>query len=263
MSLANIDWDFDKLEELIEARGDLVIVETGVACTCQKTDHLAGLSMDAFQPTTMEDIYCNICQGDGFIFRNARTVKGLVTSIQAGPNRKLIELGYAVAGDAVFSPSLRVGPLSDFDRVTFLYPDFVGAGQVIKRNAAGLSDLGNWRLDLNPNEDRLYYQAACALWCEDENNVVYQQEADFKLEDKVIKWVGNTPADGVFYTLKYNAYLEWIVYNTPHLRIDRNRSLAQRVLIRKKHVAFSNGSFADTPAKREAEQEAVTSQVTI
>jgi len=263
MSFPNIDWDFPKLQELIDARGDEVIVETGVACTCRREDVLASMVERENQPSSIRQLYCIKCQGDGYIYRNARCIKGLITSIEAGPARKLLESGYAVQGDAIFSPSLDIDPLSDFDKITFLHDNTVGEGQVILRNAANLGENATRTTGVSRSEDRLWYQAACSYWCEDENGVVYSQDTDFILKDRLIRWIGNKPADGIFYTLKYSAYLEWIIYNTPLQRIDRDRSLGQRVLIRKKHVALSVGSPADTVEKRIEEQETLTTRVKI
>jgi len=257
------DWDFGALEELIQSRGDEVILETGVACACRRDDAIASLTTKDNQPSTLRKMNCQSCSGDGFIYRNARCVKGLLTSVQAGPNRRLLEGGYSVPGDAVFSPSMTIGPIGDFDKITLTYADFVGDGQNIMRGAAQHNENTGKPLGLLPTEDRLWYQPAAAVWCEDDNNVVYTQGSDFTLQDHTIRWVGNQPAKGTFYTLKYTAYLEWIVYNTPLLRMDNNRSLAQRVMLRKKHVAFSTGSRADTPAKRAEEQDRITTRAKI
>lgn len=257
------DWDFPKLEELIEARGDRVVHEIGVACTCRREDSVASMTTKDNQPTTVRRINCMKCQGDGFIFRNARVINGLVSSVEAGPNRKLLEGGYAVAGDAVFSPSLNAGVFTDFDRITFCQPTPISDGQIIMRGAAHHNENQTLEFGVEVNEDRLWYQGACAIWCEDDDGVIYTQGTDFILEKRIIRWVGNQPNKGVFYTLKYTAYLEWIVYNTPLARVDNGRSLAQRVLIRKKHVAFHTGSFAGTPAERVEEQDRLTTRVKI
>ncbi len=257
------DWDFQKLEELIETRGDRVILETGVACTCRREDTVASMTTNENQPSTVRRINCTRCQGDGFLYRNARCVRGLITSIQAGPNRKLLEGGYAVVGDAVFSPSLNIGRIADFDRITFTKSESIGDGQVIMRGAAHHNENQDKNIGVAEDEDRLWYQGDCALWCEDENGVLYTQNEDYVLEDKIIRWIGKQPDKRTFYTLKYTAFLEWIVYNTPLSRVDNARSLGQKVLIRKKHVAFHTGSQADTPVKRQEEQTRLTTRVKI
>lgn len=250
------------MEELIEARGDLVIHETGVACTCRSEDSYGSMTTTDNQPTTSRRMNCSMCRGEGYVFRNAQCIRGLITSIQAGPNRKLLEGGYAVAGDAVFSPSLNSPILTDFDRVTFTQCSPISDGQVILRGAALHNQNQLIEFGLAPNEDQLWYQGACALWCEDSNGVIYDQNTDFVLADKVIRWVpgGKSPDTGTFYTLKYTAYLEWIVYNTPMSRIDDGRSLAQKVILRKKHVAFFTANEANTPAKRAEEQTRLTTR---
>ena len=256
------DWSFPRLEELIESRGDEVILETGVACTCRKEDALAGILTQENTVANIGQINCQRCHGDGYIYRNARVVKGLVTSIQAAPNRRLLEGGYAQAGDAVFSPSLQEEPVGDFDKITFLKSDFVGDGQVILRNAANIGENKGKNLGVSVTEDRLWYQAECAVWCEDAKGVVYSQGTDFVLEDRMIRWIGNKPNNGAFYTIKYRAYLEWIAYNTPLARRDQGRTLGQKVPIRKKHIAFSSGNInLDTPSKRQEDQATFTTRV--
>jgi hypothetical protein len=257
------DWNFQYLEELIEARGDAVILETGVACTCRREDALASLTTEGGQPATLRRLNCPTCQGDGFIYRNARCVRGLITSLQAGPNRKLLEGGYAVPGDVVFSPSLNIGILADFDKVTLTKSSPVGDGQVIMRGRGTRAENADRSTNLTDDEDRLWYHGDCAIWCEDENQVIYDQGADFVISGRVVRWLDKRPDVGTFYTLKYTAFLEWIVYNTPMARIDNSRSLGQKVVLRKKHVAFSTGSDADTPAKRQEEQNRLTTRVKI
>lgn len=261
--MENIDWDFGNLESLIQSRGDEVIHETGVSCPCRREDSYASTILHNNNPATQRKYGCEQCGGLGWLWRDAKVIKGLVTSIESGRNRQLLESGYSVPGDAVFSPSLDVGQVHDFDRITFMYAVPVGDGQVIMRNGANLEDNGMLSLGLATNEDRLWYEADCVIWCEDENGVVYQQDSDFKVEEKKIVWIGTSPADGIFYTLKYNAFLEWIIYSTPMTRFDRARTLGQRVLIRKVHVAAQNEFEFDTAAKRQEQELSFTTRTTI
>ncbi len=257
------DWDFAQLEELIQARGDDVIHETGVACPCRKDDAYASTVLQENKPATQRKLHCPQCGGVGWLWRNAKVIKGLITSIESGRNRQLLEMGYAVPGDATFSPSLDAATLYDFDRITFLYPVPVGDGQIIMRNGARLADNGLLPLGLEANEDRLWYEAACVIWCEDENGRIYQQNTDFNVSGKTLTWTGGKPRDGVFYTVKYNAYLEWIIYASPMTRFDRARTLGQRVLLRKVHVAQQNGFDFDTAAKRQQQELEFTTKTTV
>lgn len=259
----DLDWDFELLERLIQSRGDDVIHEKGIACPCRATDAYGSTILRENKPATQRKLDCKQCGGVGWIYRDARVIKGLVTSVETGRNRNLLEMGYAVPGDCTFSPSLDVGQVSDFDRITLLYPAPINDGQVILRNAANLEDNAQLRLGLSADEDRLWYEPDCVDWCEDENGRVYKQDADFRIEGKTIKWVGQAPADGVFYTVKYNAYIEWIVYATPLTRFDRDRGLGQRVLLRKVHVASINDYEFDTAEKRQNQELSFTTKTTI
>lgn len=262
--MAALDWDFRLLESLIEQRGDEVIHELGVACPCRQQSQMGSLSYDVNQqPATVRRLDCDQCGGTGWLYRDAKIIKGLVTGVEAGRNRSLMEFGYAVPGDAVFSPSLRTVTMSDFDRITLMYPVPVNDGQVILRNVSRSGDIAMLRTGLSPDQDRLWYQADNVYWCEDENGVLYTQDVDFTVDEKVITWTANRPADGVAYVVKYDAFLEWVVYSTPLTRFDRDRSLAQRVLLRKVHVAFLNDYEFDTATKRQEKEISFTSKTKI
>lgn len=257
------DWDMPLLEELITARGEEVIIETGMACTCRNGDHYASMIERDGKPASQRILGCPKCHGLGVAYRDGRIVRGLVTSLDPGRNKQLFESGYAIPGDAVFSPSMNASRLADFDRITAVFPEPVGDGQVIMRGAASLEENATLVTDLADNEDRLWYEAAEAIWCEDSNGVLYEQGVDYVFEAKRLIWIGNRPDKGVLYTVKYTAYLEWIVYATPFSRIDTNRDLGQRVLIRKKHVAMVNEDPGSTAASRKEAEARFTTNVKI
>lgn len=259
------DWDWGLLEGLIQDRGDEVIHETGVACPrCRKEDAVASFNeRNPNEAIRIREVNCPNCHGYGFIYRNATKIKGLLTQVNAG-NRQLIEIGLALPGDCIFSPSLGVCDLQDMDRVTLCLTDVAHEGGTIQRGAAHMSNARLRPTDLAENEDRLWYAGSgCAVWCEDENNVVYNAEADFQIIDNKVRWVGKKPKDGVFYSLKYFYYPEWIVYASPLQRVDRARNLGGRVVLRKKHVAYTQATSIATPAQRQAEQIALTGRTKI
>lgn len=263
MSLIGVDFDFGRLEELIEARGDEVIHETAVACTCRNGDlHAALINIDG-KPANQRRLECPQCQGDGFIYRNAKRIRGLITGIESGRNRQLLDIGYAVPGDAQFSPSLKAPVLTDFDKITICGTVPVNEGQVIMRGAHTLEDNAQYVTDLATNEDRLWYRPGCSIWCEDENGVVYEHGANFTFENKKIVWENNGPDIKTLYTIKYTAYLEWVIYATPMMRFDNGRSIGQRALIRKKHVTFTTDSPMDSPANREEKENNFTTRTKI
>lgn len=259
------DWDFNLLNDFIHDRGDTVIWETAIACSsCRKGDPTAAFNeRNPTEATNIRDFSCTSCHGDGFIYRNAREVVGLLTQINAG-NRQLQDIGLAFPGDCVFSPALDGPDMEEMDKVTLCVTDVLNEGQVIQRNAAKLSYAAMRPGDLTANEDRLWYNSdGCVIWCEDQNNVVYTVGTDFVLAANVIRWTGKKPADGVFYTIKYHYYPEWIVYASPLQRVDRGRDLKQRVVLRKKHTVFLNSTNKATVQQRQTEQLSLTGRLKI
>jgi hypothetical protein len=263
MSLIDVDWSFDRLEELIQARGEKVTVETAVACPCRNGDLYAALILKDGKPANQRILDCPACQGDGFIYRNARNIFGMITSLDPGRNRQLFEAGYAVPGDVTFSPSLRAGFLTDFDKITFCFASPVNEGQVVMRGSHTLENNAEYVTDLEEIEDRLWYRPACAIWCEDINGVVYSQGADFQFEGKKIQWVGGKPEIGTLYTIKYTAFLEWVAYASPFQRMDRTRNIGQKVMLRKKHVTFTTDSPLDSPSNRSDKEQDFTTRTTL
>ena len=266
MRMREADWDPRLLDSLIQDRGECVTYEKGISCpVCRLEDPYASMIEHEGQPATAlkRSVNCPRCYGLGYIYRDAKVIKGLFTSIQAGSNKQLLEGGWAVPGDAVFSPSMREEELSDFDKITLHYAVPVGSGHTVFRGAAtkGLNAMTDTGLE--PNEDRLWYRAECPIWCEDQYGTVYRPDVDYVLEGRIIRWIGQAPPPDTVYTIKYRAFLEWIVYATPMTRIDSNRSLAQKVLVKKAHTAFMNAHQVDTVEKRVEQESNFTLKTTL
>jgi hypothetical protein len=178
--------------------------------------------------------------GEGYIYRKPRKVVGLVTGIKESKTH--MEGGWLLPGDAILSvkPGVQV---AGGDRLTATWPQPVPDGQVIYRGAAHLNDNSSKQLNLEENEDRLWYNAASSICCVDVDGNEYSSDGDFTLDSsKIIKWHGDQPAQGKTYTLKYNAYLEWIAFIPPEIRVDRGRDIGTRVGLRKKHVHNANAN---------------------
>ena len=226
---SGIDWNFNTLEEHISNRGTEVIHEMGIACTCRNSD--------PFAPLDRPRSACDQCGGFGYIYRNARSIVGLLTSIDQ--KRTLLMAGFAAPGDCIFSPHLGLDPsICDFDKITFTHPQPIDEGQVIVRGAAHKGENRILNTYLEKNEDRLFYEAVHSLHCEDEHGVVYDEGSDFVFEGKVIKWLNDKMLVNTRYVIKYEGHLEWIAYVSPFERRDRERDLGQRVLLRKRHIAI-------------------------
>lgn len=257
------DWGFPLMEEFIQERGDNVIVEKGIVCPCRAEDTYASIVLKNGHPARLRRMDCPQCSGDGLIYRDARCVTGLITSVNPG-HRHLISAGYALPGDCIFSPSLRACDITEMDKVTFTRAESVNEGQIILRAAHLLDTNRTIQTDLTPLEDRLWYSAEKSLWCEDTNGVVYSQGADFSITENRISWVeGRGPEEGTFYTIKYTAFLEWMVYDSPVVRTDRARDLGQKVFLRRKHAIFTKDVDKATPAQRQNAEASFTTRRSI
>ena len=233
-----IDWTFPNLTGLINNRGETVIHEIGMRCTCVLEDTHAGQMERTHVPRRRTTYKCNICGGSGLIYRDPKRIVAIITDIRETMSRD--EAGWLIPGDCVMSvkPEYQV---ASTDLITFTWSQPLPEGQVIVRGAGTQSDNTSRKTLLEENEDRLLYNADSAIWCEDEDETTYTSGSDFIMDgSKIIRWIGRTPARNKRYVVKYNAFLEWEVFAPPNVRRDRDRSLGDRVLLRKLHVARVN-----------------------
>lgn len=244
-----IDWNFPLHRGHINNRGESLIHEIGLRCTCNMEDTYAGFTEHgAHVPRKRRLISCPVCDGSGYIYRQPRQIVGLITGVRRGKNQ--LEGGWALPGDSVLSVKPDVS-ISGGDLIVFTWGEPLPDGQVIYRGAGSLNDNKMLDTGLEENEDRLWYNAESSIHCEDQDGNVYSSDGDFVLDSsKIIRWNGRQPQKGKVYTIKYNAYLEWIAFLPPDIRRDRDRDLGYRVGLRKRHVAQAN----ENPAARSNER---------
>lgn len=223
---------------LINNRGETVIHEVGLRCPCSREDTMAGAIERKDVPRRRQIYRCEQCGGTGFLYRNPKKIIAIITNITEDRMRE--ETGWAMPGDAVMSvkPDYNI---ATGDLITFTWPQPLDEGQVIIRGAGTLSDNEARKTGLEDDEDRLWYNADSAIWCEDVDGNVYR-EGNFTLDgSKRIRWVSETrPPKGRAYTFKYNAYLEWEAQVPPSIRRDRDRDFGARVRLMKRHIAHVN-----------------------
>ncbi len=231
---------------LVNARGADMIHEIGISCPkCRTSDPHANMIPDAKQSVRSPN--CSNCNADGWLFRSPVIIRGLATSIRQ--QRNILDAGTSQPGDMQFS----IGPgfsgcgqdnrrVSRDDKFTATWSQPLDDGQTIVRGAAHMGDNIGLANNVEIIEDRLWYEPDAALWCEDENGVVYD-EGDFDLgPGRVIKWIGNAPQQGIKYVLSYTAFIEWIAWIPPQERIDNNEDLGPLVFLRRRHVSLLNES---------------------
>ena len=230
-----VNWseNFRMQDGLISNRGQVVIHEIGLTCTCRP----GGIGEAVVGGSGK--LACSKCE-NGILYREPLQIMGLISSISS--NRQLVETGFINPGDCVISisPNIKTAP-SDFDKITFTWPENVGDGQVIVRGEASEPPY-----NLAANADLLHYQGAEGVYCEDEDGRTYEWNSDFYFEGRKIIWL-NPPEIRKRYTIKYKAYLEWIVYDSPMSRRDRDKDLGFRVVLRKKHLVNLRDNVEGNP----------------
>lgn len=248
---------------LVANRGVDMIHEIGVACTCRVEDVYASTRDDGRD--RRREPFCARCGQDGFLFRKPVLVRGLFTG--ARHQRNVLDSGVYLPGDAMFSPSpdslnceggrRRIGTA---DKLTATWAEPIDEGHVLIRGSGTKAAADGIITMLNDDEDRLWYEPASAIWCEDEFGVEYLVNEDFLLgPGKIIKWVGNQPVFGARYSIKYNAYFEWIAFQPPTERRDRDGDdLGELVSLRKRHVQLVNSSPFATSADKQSLQARIT-----
>lgn len=228
-----VNFDFYFHHDFIDERGTMVIWETAIRCPCRVEDPFAGGIDNGKDQIRLP--YCPKCGGIGLLFVNPVMVKGLLTGMNT--QRTLVETGVLQPGDAIFG----LGPYHEHmamgDRLTMTHPQAIDDGQVIVRNAALLGNNLQLNINLRENEDRLWYRAARVIYCVDEDGKTYQEGADFEIDgSKIIRWSDSRPRDKKAYTVKYEGFLEYIVFAPPMERRDTEDDLGQKVLLKRKHV---------------------------
>lgn len=241
-------------EGLIQNRGARMLHEIAISCTCRVEDTYAGIKGDGTE--RRRDPYCRRCRGDRWLYRAPKVVTGLATSIRQ--QRNILDAGNTQPGDMIFSPSFdnkcaeAQRKIGAWDKLTALWDTPLDDGHVLIRGAGTAGENKDLKTGLQSNEDRLWYEPAKAIWCEDEEGVKYTEGTDFELgPGKIIRWIGRTPYNGKRYTIKYSAYFEWIAFQPPQERRDReNNDIGQLVFLRKRHIALVNESPLSLPEDR-------------
>jgi hypothetical protein len=251
-----VDFQTGFQDGLVNNRGVQMIHEIGLACTCRVEDVYASTRDDGEE--ARREPFCTRCGRDGYLFRSPALITGIFTG--ARHQRNVLDSGIYLPGDAIFSPTPNY-PTCDgdgrhigtADKLTATWPEPIDEGHVLIRGSGSKAAAEGIITMLDDDEDRLWYEPASSIWCEDEFGVVYQEGTDFELgPGKIIKWVGGQPDVGVRFSIKYNAYFEWIAFQPPTERRDRDgRNLGELVNLRKRHVQLINTSpFATSEDKR-------------
>lgn len=192
----------------------------------EKVRHLIGMRCYCIRPDGQPDPNCKDHENGGWLYRNEQPIVGLVTGVNF--HKDLMATGAFIPGDCVFSPQGNY-TVSEMDKIIFTWPEVYGPGEPLIRG--------------KETADNLYYEAVKALYCVDEDKVVYRQDVDFQFSGKTIiwNWTGKSgqakaPAAGKRYTIKYKAYIEWIAFVPPVVRVSHGKDMGNKVMLRKRHL---------------------------
>lgn len=190
-----------------------------------------GSDPNAPSDMSQSNIACNVCGGLGRFYPNAPTlIRGIVSN--AIQDRQLLDTGFELDGsDLVWSSDpWDAGPLSPFDLLILTGDPHTWPfeGQVLIRGTG--------------TTDTLFYNASQLgdIYTVDPvaGASTSYTDAGATVSGKTIDWSNATsqPYAGTYYSLKYRAQYEWVVYMPPFTRFENTQSFGQKVVLRKRHI---------------------------
>ena len=212
----------------VEGHGQHLLYTRGLKCPCSVT------SSDANRAR----IDCLNCFGIGFLYdasSAATSIEGIVSQVHI--NKQLIDSGIAMPGDML----LTLAPycpvfMKDYDMIRLT----IGSGEpyegdVISRGTRGA-------IAGNANNDLLAYEAVTVERCfainpQTQALIDYTLNTDFTISGRVITWI--TPLVlGTLYSIRYTCIYDWIAFVSPVERFERNVSLGQKALLRRRQLVL-------------------------
>lgn len=227
MPINNSSFNLSEFQDNIRKHGETVDYYRGMKCTCTLLQ--TGTS---YGDPNRADPNCAACHGYGYVWIPSGQIRGLVSSISQ--EKELIQAGIAGPGDMVFSPDLRV-TLSDWDKIKLRWSDGIPwEGQLIQRSSETTDD-AMYEMVSVPEGGCISVDPTTG------DITTYEVGVDFNFSGKTIMWglSSNQPAPNSYYSIKYNASLDWIAFVPPEPRRERGTNLGQKVVLRKKHMAFN------------------------
>jgi hypothetical protein len=224
MPINNSSINLAKQSEFIRKHGEWLYFFRSMKCTCSLIPQ-GSMIADANRANPN----CKACHGLGLIWQDQGQIIGLVQTVNQ--QKDLLQAGIAAPGDLVLSPDPRY-TISDYDKIQMNWGEGIPyEPQLLRRSATGGTDTANYTImevieciQIDPTTG---------------NITTYVPEVDFTFDKKLITWIGNKPANGSVYSIKYSALIDWICFAPPQPRRERETNLGQKIIMRKKHlVAF-------------------------
>lgn len=213
---------FDSLidSKYFEAKSDIVKQYRSILCPC------GGNPAQSLNT-------CVLCGGTGRIYPDPPVIKKVILSRVEQSAPELVAQGIAVAGDLIMSEPIGDNiPAEQFDIIIPQWGGMPFDGQIVQRGSG--------------NIDNLYYQAVSIDKCISVDSAAgtitnYIPNVDFTYSGNTITWLtSNRPATGSYYSVRYTALFEYVVFEPALVRRERNTNIGARALLRKRHLVLPN-----------------------
>lgn len=209
--------DLRRQSELVRQRGERVLWQAATLCPCGPDPAHA-------------DPACQACRGRGFLYAAPVALRALITDARL--DKQLEATGLLVPGDLTLSQDpLDARALGDWDLIRPTWPSGLPFPGEIVRRGLGPQDPLQWPPEVVQRCLRVDPATGAV---ED-----YVPGVDFVVQDDALLWQGpHQPPAGARYSIRYTARLEYVVWTPPFVRFERGTSLGQRVLLRKRQLAW-------------------------
>ena len=188
-------------------------------------------------------IDCAVCYGTGFFydFTKSATFDAIVSQVHM--TKSLIDAGLAEPGDLTMTlaPTAPVF-VKDYDLIRLT----IGSGEPYEGDVIQRGKLGV--IAGNANSDLLSWEVVEVERCFSINPqtqvvVDYAEGVDFTISGRVITWSNNLLL-GAIYSIRYTCLYDWIAYVSPVERFERNISLGQKALLKRRAAVLPASALA-------------------
>jgi hypothetical protein len=202
--------------------GQQIVLTPSYKCPCGSTPDANRSRID-----------CAICFGIGYFydFKKSATLDAIISQVHM--TKSLIDVGLAEPGDLTMTlPPTAPVFVKDYDLIRLT----VGSGEPYEGDVIQRGKLG--AIAGNASADLLTWEVVTVERCFSVNPqtqvvVDYINGVDFSINGRLITWQNNL-ALGTIYSIRYTCLYDWIAYVSPVERFERNISLGQRALLKRR-----------------------------
>jgi hypothetical protein len=182
-------------------------------------------------PGSPNNINCAACGGYGILYPEpSLETTVLIPSIDQ--NLELMQYGLMEQGDMVVSPMPGTLHFDDFDLVIMPFLPGVPTFSETFQRGSGDTDQSAYRM--------VNVEGAWTVDPVTGISTKFTPNQDFTFSGKTITWIGEQPAPGQLYSIRYGALFEWVSFNPASPRYAFGQDLGQKAVLRKRHIVLPN-----------------------